>query len=82
MEEVGNPEPRGGRSKTYKEGSSPVEEGFSSVVLLVNRSLPSHNYPLVTIAIIQLYLVVTTPRPYLNVDTPLSLNRKAYRRRP
>ena len=38
MKEAGNPEPRGGRSKVYKEGSSPVEEGSSSVVLLVNHS--------------------------------------------
>ena len=43
MEEVRNPEPRGERSKVYKEGSSPVEEGSSSVVLLVNRSLLSQS---------------------------------------
>ena len=41
MEEVKNPEPRGGRSKIYKEGSFPVEEGSLSIILLVNRSLPS-----------------------------------------
>ena len=56
MKEAGNPdsnpelyeggwEPRTprGRSKVYKEGSSPVEEGSSSVVLLVNRSLLSQS---------------------------------------
>ena len=71
---LGIPSSRG--SRIYKKSSFSVKKGFLKYYLL------SHNYPLVTIVINQLYLIITISRLYLNVDTLLSLNEKVYRRRP